>query len=95
MPMDFEGMLSIENIGPKTVRLLYKELKIKTLTLTQMIRDAAISKVGSILNTKELTKEKLTQLWKALFYCFWMCDKVLIQQELARQLSNFVKLCRI
>jgi DNA polymerase (family 10) len=31
MPMDFEGMLAIEGMGPKTVKMLYKELDIKTL----------------------------------------------------------------
>lgn len=30
------------------------------------------------------------RLWKGLFYCMWMSDKPLIQEELAESLSNIV-----
>ena len=28
------------------------------------------------------------KLWKGLFYCMWMCDKPVIQEELADQISD-------
>ena len=30
------------------------------------------------------------KLWKGLFYCFWMSDKPLVQQDLASQLSSLL-----
>eukprot|EP00484_Ammonia_sp_Unknown_P018995 CAMPEP_0197028136 /NCGR_PEP_ID=MMETSP1384-20130603/7901_1 /TAXON_ID=29189 /ORGANISM="Ammonia sp." /LENGTH=593 /DNA_ID=CAMNT_0042457089 /DNA_START=7 /DNA_END=1788 /DNA_ORIENTATION=+ len=59
-------------------------------------RDEGVAMVKSILSNADesaMDKIKMTQLWKALFYAFWMSDKVLIQQELARRLANFIKLC--
>ncbi|KAJ1809915.1 hypothetical protein LPJ77_001312 [Coemansia sp. RSA 2523] len=31
--------------------------------------------------------------WKALFYCFWLADKPLVQQELAWDLANLILAC--
>ncbi|KAJ2324263.1 hypothetical protein GGI00_005381, partial [Coemansia sp. RSA 2681] len=32
--------------------------------------------------------------WKALFYCFWLSDKPLVQQELSWELANLVIVCK-
>jgi len=32
----------------------------------------------------------LEKIWKGLFYCMWLCDKPLVQQELAMQLSILI-----
>ncbi|KAJ1931732.1 hypothetical protein FBU59_006614, partial [Linderina macrospora] len=32
--------------------------------------------------------------WKALFYCFWLSDKPLVQQELAWNLGNMILACK-
>lgn len=37
-----------------------------------------------------LTREDLLKLWKGLFYCMWMSDKPLVQEELARKLAGLV-----
>lgn len=36
------------------------------------------------------TKADFMSLWKGLFYCMWMSDKMLIQEELAESLSKLV-----
>ena len=49
-------------------------------------RDASLEKVrGLVTNLESLPEFK--KCWKALFYCFWMSDKMLIQQELAEKLG--------
>ncbi|KAJ2039723.1 hypothetical protein GGI08_008157, partial [Coemansia sp. S2] len=32
--------------------------------------------------------------WKALFYCFWLSDKPLVQQELSWELANLILVCK-
>ncbi|ORX37697.1 nucleolar protein,Nop52-domain-containing protein [Kockovaella imperatae] len=41
-----------------------------------------------------LNVEEMDKLWKGLFYCFWMSDKPLVQQALARDLAELVLLIR-
>jgi len=36
------------------------------------------------------TKADFMSLWKGLFYCMWMSDKMLIQEELAESISKLV-----
>nr|XP_033327775.1 ribosomal RNA processing protein 1 homolog isoform X1 [Megalopta genalis] len=36
------------------------------------------------------TEADFTRLWKGLFYCMWMSDKPLVQEELAESLSKIV-----
>ncbi|KYQ47017.1 Ribosomal RNA processing protein 1 like protein [Trachymyrmex zeteki] len=38
----------------------------------------------------EFTKTDFMSLWKGLFYCMWMSDKLLIQEELAESVSKLV-----
>ena len=33
------------------------------------------------------------RLWKALFYCYWMSDKVPVQRELAERLAALINVC--
>lgn len=44
---------------------------------------------SNILSTA-FTEADFMRLWKGLFYCMWMSDKPLIQEELAESLSNIV-----
>ncbi|WFD28682.1 hypothetical protein MNAN1_003695 [Malassezia nana] len=37
-----------------------------------------------------LERSELSKLWKGIFYCFWMSDKPLVQQQLAKELSDLV-----
>jgi len=41
-------------------------------------------------NKSSLTLMELLKIWKGLFYCMWLSDKPLVQQELALQLSKLV-----
>lgn len=36
------------------------------------------------------SEEELFKLWKGLFYCMWMSDKPLIQEDLAETISSLV-----
>ena len=37
---------------------------------------------------------ELLKLWRGLFYCMWMSDKPLVQEELARKLASLVQCFR-
>ncbi|KAH8921737.1 Nop52-domain-containing protein [Atractiella rhizophila] len=39
---------------------------------------------------KRFEQKEMLKLWQGLFYCFWMSDKPLVQQELAHTLSYFI-----
>jgi len=57
-------------------------------------RDNGIKNVGVILNNNEsITDIEMRRLWKSLFYCYWMSDKVMVQQNLAKTIANFIKTC--
>ncbi|CAO3654790.1 unnamed protein product [Mucor hiemalis] len=54
-------------------------------------RDKAIRSLRKFLSTdSNMSEMELIKLWKGLFYCFWMSDKPLIQQELANDLGALV-----
>ncbi|KAG2227293.1 hypothetical protein INT45_004248 [Circinella minor] len=54
-------------------------------------RDKAVSSLRRyISNGPELSRLDLLKLWKGLFYCFWMSDKPLIQQDLSEKLGSLV-----
>ncbi|WFD20930.1 hypothetical protein MCAP1_003185 [Malassezia caprae] len=60
------------------------------------VRDRAIRSLAAfVLKSAEetglsLEATELSKLWKGIFYCFWMSDKPLVQQELALELANLV-----
>lgn len=43
---------------------------------------------------KRFSDMELAKLWKALYYCMWMSDKPLIQQQLANTLADLLLLVR-
>ncbi|KAN0062926.1 hypothetical protein ACQY0O_004747 [Thecaphora frezii] len=54
-------------------------------------RDLAIRSLSSFLSSPRptpLATTELDKLWKGVFYCFWMSDKPLIQQDLADRLAG-------
>ncbi|KAG0019577.1 hypothetical protein BGZ81_009680 [Podila clonocystis] len=54
-------------------------------------RDKAVKALGKwISNKTEFTHLELMKLWKGLFYCVWMSDKPLIQQQLSETLSSLI-----
>ncbi|KAM6447044.1 ribosomal RNA processing protein 1 homolog B isoform 2-T2 [Liasis olivaceus] len=62
------------------------------------IRDRALKKLrGYItLRTQSLegcfSQEELLKIWKGLFYCMWMQDKPLLQEELSNNISQLIHL---
>ncbi|KAF0691284.1 Aste57867_17462 [Aphanomyces stellatus] len=55
------------------------------------VRDKAVKSLTLYLvKKKEWSDLDLDKIWKALFYCMWMSDKLKIQNELAENLSKLV-----
>ncbi|TDH07246.1 hypothetical protein EPR50_G00121750, partial [Perca flavescens] len=60
------------------------------------IRTKAIKKLRKYINVRShnptggFTGDELLKLWKGLFYCLWMQDKPLLQEELSNQISNLI-----
>ena len=82
---------------PESIKspVTHKPLTKKLASSAKHERDSGIATVKSLLSSQDnkLDKIKMTQLWQAIFYSFWMSDKELIQHDLARKLANFIKLC--
>ncbi|XP_041663679.1 ribosomal RNA processing protein 1 homolog B-like [Cheilinus undulatus] len=60
------------------------------------IRTKAIKKLRKYINVRSqkekggFTGDELLKLWKGLFYCLWMQDKPLLQEELSNQISSLI-----
>uniref|UniRef100_W5M905 Ribosomal RNA processing 1B n=1 Tax=Lepisosteus oculatus TaxID=7918 RepID=W5M905_LEPOC len=60
------------------------------------IRTRAIKKLKKYIGIRSqkqkggFTSEELLKIWKGLFYCMWMQDKPLLQEELSAVLSNLI-----
>ncbi|KAJ1672828.1 hypothetical protein EV182_006413, partial [Spiromyces aspiralis] len=54
------------------------------------VRDAAFERLKRYFAAKgsQLDEFDMMKIWKGLFYCFWMSDKPLVQQELAENLAK-------
>ncbi|KAG7463653.1 hypothetical protein MATL_G00179020 [Megalops atlanticus] len=60
------------------------------------IRTKAIKKLRKYLSVRSqkpkggFSIDELLKIWKGLFYCLWMQDKPLLQEELSTQISNLI-----
>ncbi|EKX32286.1 hypothetical protein GUITHDRAFT_44863, partial [Guillardia theta CCMP2712] len=55
------------------------------------VRDKAVMVFSHwIAKQDKLDESEHLKVWKALFYCYWMSDKVPIQQELAKKLAALI-----
>lgn len=59
------------------------------------VRDRAVRKLKLWLGRRsagqaELEEDELMRLWKGLFYCYWMSDKPLVQEELAENIASII-----
>ncbi|XP_034429262.1 ribosomal RNA processing protein 1 homolog B-like isoform X4 [Hippoglossus hippoglossus] len=60
------------------------------------VRTKAIKKLKKYINVRSqketdgFTDDELLKLWKGLFYCLWMQDKPLLQEDLSNQISNLI-----
>ncbi|XP_024417789.2 ribosomal RNA processing protein 1 homolog A isoform X1 [Desmodus rotundus] len=62
----------------------------------QVTRDRAVRKLRKYIVAKTqraaggFTHDELLKVWKGLFYCMWMQDKPLLQEELGRTISQLI-----
>jgi len=55
------------------------------------IRDRAVEALKLWLQKRNgLTDTDFLKIWKCLFYCMWMCDKIPVQMELAHRLAELM-----
>ncbi|XP_027544736.1 ribosomal RNA processing protein 1 homolog B [Neopelma chrysocephalum] len=60
------------------------------------IRDRALKKLRGYIGVRTqrpgggFSQEELLKIWKGLFYCMWMQDKPLLQEELAANISQLM-----
>ncbi|PSN32048.1 hypothetical protein C0J52_16701 [Blattella germanica] len=59
------------------------------------LRDRGIKKLRKWLTVRsqgncEFTDDDFLRIWKGLYYCMWMADKLLVQEELAEKISDLV-----
>ncbi|XP_076210937.1 ribosomal RNA processing protein 1 homolog B isoform X1 [Aptenodytes patagonicus] len=60
------------------------------------IRDRAVKKLRGYISVRTqrpaggFSQEELLKIWKGLFYCMWMQDKPLLQEELADNISQLI-----
>ncbi|NXL32840.1 RRP1B protein, partial [Glaucidium brasilianum] len=60
------------------------------------IRDRAVKKLRAYISVRTqrpaggFSQEELLKIWKGLFYCMWMQDKPLLQEELAGNISQLI-----
>nr|XP_019955259.1 PREDICTED: ribosomal RNA processing protein 1 homolog B-like isoform X1 [Paralichthys olivaceus] len=60
------------------------------------VRTKAIKKLRKYINVRSqkatdgFTDDELLKLWKGLFYCLWMQDKPLLQEDLSNQISTLI-----
>ncbi|KFO28097.1 ribosomal RNA processing protein 1 homolog A [Fukomys damarensis] len=62
----------------------------------QVTRDRAVRKLRKYIVARSqratggFTHDELLKIWKGLFYCMWMQDKLLLQEELGRTISQLI-----
>jgi len=56
------------------------------------VRDRAVKKLKKWFGARqgEFEEVEMMKLWKGLYYCFWMSDKPLVQEELAENIASFI-----
>lgn len=81
----------------KKVLIIAQEIKFVRLLASndKKIRDKVLKNLKKWLTVRskssyQFTEADFMRLWKGLFYCMWMSDKPLIQEELAESLSRIV-----
>ncbi|KAJ8672679.1 hypothetical protein QAD02_003939 [Eretmocerus hayati] len=87
------------NKKPKSDKtlLIAQEVKFARLLANndKKVRDKVLKNLKKWLTARsqssfEFTEADFMRLWKGLFYCMWMSDKPLVQEELAESLSQLV-----
>ncbi|KAK2585967.1 hypothetical protein KPH14_010544 [Odynerus spinipes] len=88
-----------KKVKPKDKKVLIVAQEIKFARLLacndKKVRDKVLKNLKKWLTVRskssfQFVEADFMRLWKGLFYCMWMSDKPLIQEELAESLSNIV-----
>lgn len=65
----------------------------RLLLAEKRTRDSAVKSLAAFLaksGADPIAPLELAKLWQGIFYCFWMSDKPLVQQDLAQELSELL-----
>ncbi|PBC31335.1 ribosomal RNA processing protein 1 homolog [Apis cerana] len=97
VPMQrMKQIISINEKDKKAI-VIAQEIKFARLLSSndKIIRDRVLKNLRKWLTVRSqssftFTEADFMRLWKGLFYCMWMSDKPLIQEELAESLSKIV-----
>jgi ribosomal RNA-processing protein 1 len=58
-------------------------------------REKAVDSLRTFLGQdRDFTQLDFLKLWKGLYYCMWMCDRMRVQQRLADDLGDLVSVLR-
>ncbi|KAG5866189.1 hypothetical protein JTB14_000006 [Gonioctena quinquepunctata] len=93
-PVD-KKMMGIENTN-KNKYLVVQELKLAKLLAgnDEKIRAKALKNLKYWFETRSktmpFTNDDFQRIWKGLFYCMWMSDKPLVQEDCADKISKLV-----
>lgn len=74
-----------------------KQFAIKLAHNETDVRKRAFLKLRNYLKSKSASKndkfneEDMIKIWKGLHYCMWMCDKLIIQQDLAERMAGLLE----
>ena len=61
------------------------------LTEERREREKAVDSLRLFLSRSQaFTELDFLKLWKGLYYCMWMCDRMRVQQQLADTLADLV-----
>uniref|UniRef100_A0A3Q2D7Y2 Ribosomal RNA processing protein 1 homolog A-like n=1 Tax=Cyprinodon variegatus TaxID=28743 RepID=A0A3Q2D7Y2_CYPVA len=83
-------------MAPKILQQPEIQLAQRLASNEKSIRSKAMKKLRKYINVRSqkvggaFTAEELLKLWKGLFYCLWMQDKPLLQEELSHQISKLI-----
>uniref|UniRef100_A0A1B6I949 Ribosomal RNA processing protein 1 homolog n=1 Tax=Homalodisca liturata TaxID=320908 RepID=A0A1B6I949_9HEMI len=88
----------LTTIKPKNeVLLLAQEISFAKVLASndKRLRDRGLRRLKKWFTARsqgsaDFTKEDHMRIWKGLFYCMWMSDKPLIQEELAEEISRLI-----
>ncbi|NXH46989.1 RRP1B protein, partial [Dicaeum eximium] len=83
-------------MAPAAVQPLEVQFAQRLAANEKRIRDRALKKLRGYISVRTqrpdggFSQEELLKIWKGLFYCMWMQDKPLLQEELAANISQLI-----
>ena len=79
------------NTLPKTTRFNWYMQYIQLLMIERPVREKAVESLRLFLSqSRQFTELDFLKLWKGLYYCMWMSDRMRVQQQLADTLGDLV-----